>query len=281
MAARHITLSAVPVNAYVQQNQPPGVPPLELTGERTLPDVPAENYWYRRHLAVYEWIAARVGGAVRARHGLRRGLRLGSAGAHRPRRCSGSTRIPRRTSTPGCATRGPNLSFERGAVETYGEPGAFDAVVFLQTIEHVVDPVAVLAHFRDILSPGGAAYVSTPERAHAGPAGRQQVRQPVAPAGVPGARSSRELCRGVFDHVRDARPVPRPQAPRCTSWRCGWDGTASTAPRDHQARSMTGSRRRSRPVTSRCGPWRSHRRRPCQSSARPGARLPRRLPRRG
>src|SRR5829696_1161773 len=27
---------------------------LELTGERTLPDVPAENYWFRRHLAVYE-----------------------------------------------------------------------------------------------------------------------------------------------------------------------------------------------------------------------------------
>jgi len=46
----------------VQQNQPPGVPPLELTGERTLPDVPGENYWYRRHLAVYEWIAARVSG---------------------------------------------------------------------------------------------------------------------------------------------------------------------------------------------------------------------------
>ena len=64
------------VNAYLQQNQPPGVPPLELTGERTLPDVPAENYWYRRHLAVYEWIAARVAGARGARHGLRRGLRV-------------------------------------------------------------------------------------------------------------------------------------------------------------------------------------------------------------
>ena len=50
----------VPTNLYVQRDQPPGVPPLELTGERTLPDVPAENYWYRRHLAVYEWIGARV-----------------------------------------------------------------------------------------------------------------------------------------------------------------------------------------------------------------------------
>ena len=46
----------------MQQNQPPGVPPLALTGERTLPDVPEENYWFRRHLAVYEWIAERVRG---------------------------------------------------------------------------------------------------------------------------------------------------------------------------------------------------------------------------
>src|SRR5215218_7595868 len=47
---------------YVQRDQPEGVPPLALTGERTLPDVPVENYWFRRHLVVYEWIAARVGG---------------------------------------------------------------------------------------------------------------------------------------------------------------------------------------------------------------------------
>src|SRR3954470_19935405 len=47
---------------YVQRDQPPGVPPLALTGERTLHDVPEENYWYRRHLVVYEWIAERVGG---------------------------------------------------------------------------------------------------------------------------------------------------------------------------------------------------------------------------
>src|SRR5215204_1725653 len=47
---------------HLQENQPAGVPPLGLTGERTLPDVPDENYWYRRHLVVYEWIAERVRG---------------------------------------------------------------------------------------------------------------------------------------------------------------------------------------------------------------------------
>ena len=47
---------------YLQRDQPEGVPPLQLTGERTLPDVPEENYWFRRHLVVYEWIAARAHG---------------------------------------------------------------------------------------------------------------------------------------------------------------------------------------------------------------------------
>src|ERR1700716_2680298 len=62
MAGSHYPFG-VPVNVYVQQHQPPRVPPLELTGERTLPDVPEENYWFRRHLAVYEWISGRVAGA--------------------------------------------------------------------------------------------------------------------------------------------------------------------------------------------------------------------------
>src|SRR4051794_41940195 len=47
---------------YLQRDQPPGVPPLALDGERTLPDVPEENYWFQRHVAVYEWVAAQVGG---------------------------------------------------------------------------------------------------------------------------------------------------------------------------------------------------------------------------
>src|SRR3954467_2983382 len=51
-----------PMHDTVQRDQPDGVPPLALTGERTLPDVPEENYWYRRHLAVYEWIRRRVAG---------------------------------------------------------------------------------------------------------------------------------------------------------------------------------------------------------------------------
>src|SRR6195952_2104750 len=67
LRAGHSSEGPAPMSAdapelHLQRNQPPGVPPLSLTGERTLPDVPEENYWYRRHLVVYEWIRARVGG---------------------------------------------------------------------------------------------------------------------------------------------------------------------------------------------------------------------------
>ena len=113
------------IQAHLQENQPPGVPPLELTGERTLPDVPEENYWFRRHLAVYEWIAARgrrarvvdlacgegYGSDVLARHGRRgrrrrrepRGPRARAAALHAPQPALRARRWWRRTTSP--ATR--------------------------------------------------------------------------------------------------------------------------------------------------------------------------------
>ena len=149
------------MNAYVQQDQPPGVPPLQLTGERTLPDVPLENYWFRRHLAVYEWIGARVIGrrvldmACGEGYGSevlwRSAASVVGVDANPEAHEHARLRYPRQ-----------NLRFERGLVETYGEPGTFDAVVFLQTIEHVQDPVAVLEHFAELLAPGCVAFVSTP-----------------------------------------------------------------------------------------------------------------------
>src|SRR3954466_3531100 len=51
-----------PMEETVQTAQPDGVPPLELTGERTLPDVPAEHCWCGRPLAGSEWVAARGAG---------------------------------------------------------------------------------------------------------------------------------------------------------------------------------------------------------------------------
>src|SRR5205085_891547 len=174
---RHITLSAVPVNAYVQQSQPAGVPPLELTGERTLPDVPVENYWFRRHLAVYEWIAARVAGGrvidMACGEGYGSDLLASQAAL-----VVGVDANPDAYEHARARYLRDNLRFERGMVENYGKPASFDAVVFLQTIELVIDPRAVLEHMRSLLKPGGFLYVSTPNVLTLAPAGAPRSGNP-------------------------------------------------------------------------------------------------------
>jgi SAM-dependent methyltransferase len=210
------------VNAYVQRDQPPGVPALELTGERTLPDVPAENYWYRRHLAVYEWIGARVIGArvLDMACGEGYGAEVLSRGATS---VLGVDANPEAFEHARLRYRRQNLSFERGMVENHGAPGAFDAVVFLQTIEHVQDPVAVLEHFRSLLAPGGVAYVSTPNLLTLAPAGASKSDNPWHVREYR-AFEFRELCSSVFSEVRmlgvfHARKLRLHEL----ALACGWD----------------------------------------------------------
>jgi 2-polyprenyl-3-methyl-5-hydroxy-6-metoxy-1,4-benzoquinol methylase len=167
----------VAADAYLQRDQPPGVPPLRLTGERTLPDVPAENYWYRRHLAVYEWIGARVLGlrVLDMACGEGYGSEVLSRTADT---VVGVDANPEAFEHARLRYRRANLRFERAMVEMYGEPASFDAVVFLQTIEHVQDPRAVLEHFRSLLAPGGTAYITTPNVLTLAPAGAEKSDNP-------------------------------------------------------------------------------------------------------
>ncbi len=147
-----------PEQAYVQADQPEGVPPLELTGERTLPDVPEENYWYRRHLAVYEWIAARTRGQrvvdLACGEGYGSYLLASSAAA-----VIGVDANPEAHEHARLRYRRPNLEFRRELVEGFREP--VDAVAFLQTIEHIHDPGTLLAGFAEVAP---VSYVSTPNR---------------------------------------------------------------------------------------------------------------------
>jgi SAM-dependent methyltransferase len=175
------------------------VPPLELTGERTLPDVPAENYWYRRHLAVYEWIGARVAGkrVIDMACGEGYGSEVLSRSAASVLGVDGN---PEAYDHARLRYRRQNLAFERGAVEWYGEPDSFDVVVFLQTIEHVQDAKAVLEHFQRILAPGGVAYVSTPNLLTLAPPGAEKSDNPWHLREYRAAEFD-ELCRSVFDSV--------------------------------------------------------------------------------
>jgi SAM-dependent methyltransferase len=164
-----------PPDLYVQRDQPPGVPPLHLTGERTLPDVPEENYWYRRHLAVYEWIAERVGG--RRVVDLACGEGYGTAVLGRnAASVVGVDANPDAYEHARLKYTGGNVRFQRDMIETW--TGDVDCVVFLQTIEHVQDPDAVLARLRDLIGPGGVAYVSTPNVLTLAPAGAERSGNP-------------------------------------------------------------------------------------------------------
>jgi SAM-dependent methyltransferase len=157
---------------HLQENQPDGVPPLALTGERTLPDVPEENYWFRRHLAVYEWIAARVSGLRVA--DLACGEGYGSnALADSAAEVVGVDANPEAHEHARLRYRRANLSFERGLVESFA--GSCDAIVFLQTIEHVAKPGELLAGFARAAP---VAYVSTPNRLTLAPAGAEKSENP-------------------------------------------------------------------------------------------------------
>ena len=160
---------------YLQRDQPAGVPPLELTGERTLPDVPEENYWFRRHLVVYEWIAARVGGLdvidMASGEGYGANILAGAA-----RSVVGVDANPEAHEHSRLRYVRSNLSFARDLVETY--EGEADAISFLQTIEHVEAPGDVLEHFKALLRPGGTAYISTPNVLTLAPEGAERSGNP-------------------------------------------------------------------------------------------------------
>ncbi len=183
---------------YEQGDQPPGVPPLALTGERTLPDVPEENYWFRRHLAVYEWIAERVRGLrvidMACGEGYGSDVLAGMAAE-----VVGVDANPEAHEHARLRYRRENLRFERDLVETYASPA--DAVVFLQTIEHLQDPVSVLEHFRSLIGSEGRVFVSTPNVLTLAPAGAPRSDNPWH---VHEYRASEfeQLCRGRFCSVR-------------------------------------------------------------------------------
>jgi 2-polyprenyl-3-methyl-5-hydroxy-6-metoxy-1,4-benzoquinol methylase len=160
---------------YTQQDQPAGVPPLSLTGERTLPDVPAENYWYRRHLVVYRWIAERCRGLEVVDMACGEGYGA-DALARRARDVVGVDANPEAHDHARRRYVRDNLRFERALVE--GWEGECDAIVFLQTIEHLEDPNGALERFRSRLRPGGALYVSTPNVLTLAPQGAERSGNP-------------------------------------------------------------------------------------------------------
>ena len=182
---------------YLQRDQPDGVPPLQLTGERTLPDVPEENYWYQRHLVVYEWIAEQVRG--RRVVDLACGEGYGSAVLGRTAASVvGVDANPEAFEHARLKYTAETISFERDMIETWN--GEVDCVVFLQTIEHVQDPDAVLSRLNTLIGPDGIAFVSTPNLLTLAPEGAEKSGNPWHIKEYR-AHEFRELCARHFGSV--------------------------------------------------------------------------------
>ena len=195
--ARILARRLAVLDQHTQQNQPAGVPPLSLTGERTLPDVPAENYWYRRHLVVYRWIAERCKGLDVV--DLACGEGYGAAVlAERAARVTGVDANPEAHEHARLKYTRPGIRFVRDLIETWSEP--CDAVVFLQTIEHVQNPTEILDHVRSMLRPGGVAYVSTPNVLTLAPEGAEKSGNPWHVKEYR-AEEFRALCEQSFERV--------------------------------------------------------------------------------
>jgi 2-polyprenyl-3-methyl-5-hydroxy-6-metoxy-1,4-benzoquinol methylase len=162
---------------YLQRDQPDGVPPLALTGERTLPDVPEENYWYQRHLIVYEWIRDRIAGLkvidMACGEGYGSSVLSGQAAE-----VVGVDANPEAHEHARLRYSSPTVRFARDLVETFAEPA--DAVVFLQTIEHVQNPDEILERFKALTNDSGApaVYVSTPNVLTLAPEGAEKSGNP-------------------------------------------------------------------------------------------------------
>ena len=128
---------------------------------------------------------------------------------------------------------GGGVRFERDMIETW--TGDVDCVVFLQTIEHVQDPGAVLDRLRELVGPGGVAYVSTPNVLTLAPAGAERSGNPWH---VREYRPDeyRALCARHFGQRRPARPLPRAQAaPAPARARARGLGRGARPARDHEA----------------------------------------------
>jgi SAM-dependent methyltransferase len=134
---------------------------LPLTGERTVPGIPEENYWFRRHEIAYEYALAHVRGQV---------LEVGCGeGYGTARLASGADRIlgvdyDAATIAHAAATY-PGAQFVRGNLAALPvATESVDVLATLQVIEHVWNHPEFVAECLRVLRPGGLLFVTTPNR---------------------------------------------------------------------------------------------------------------------
>jgi SAM-dependent methyltransferase len=137
-------------------------PPLPLTGERTVPGIPEENYWFRRHEAVYVALRDRCAGAVVLEAGCGEGYGAGMLAEV----AAGVLALDLDPVTAAhVARRYPRTGVARAnLVALPVRDAGCDVVVSLQVIEHLWEQERFLRECLRVLRPSGTLLLSTPNR---------------------------------------------------------------------------------------------------------------------
>lgn len=135
---------------------------LPLTGERTVPGIAEENYWFRRHEVVYAAIAPRCAGLDVLEAGCGEGYGADLLAGVARRVVGLDYDVP---TAVHAARRYPRVDVARAnLVALPVRDGAVGAVVSLQVIEHLWEQERFLRECRRVLAPVGALLLSTPNR---------------------------------------------------------------------------------------------------------------------
>jgi SAM-dependent methyltransferase len=135
---------------------------LRLTGERTLPDIAEENYWFRRHEAAYLLLSPVVSGGSLLEVGAGEGYGAALLASQAAFTCALDYDA---SAIHHLSQRYPLLHAVRANLAALPfVSGSFDFVVSLQVIEHVWDHRQFLRECGRVLVPGGQLVLSTPNR---------------------------------------------------------------------------------------------------------------------
>jgi SAM-dependent methyltransferase len=138
---------------------------LPLTGERTVPGIWHENYWFRRHEAAYRWVAATVplAGRTVVEAGVGEGYGgqvLADAGAA----VVLGLDLDATTLRHVVRSYPPVLPVRANLVRLPCRSGSVDVVVSNQVVEHLWDQAGFVAECARVLRPGGRLVLTTPNR---------------------------------------------------------------------------------------------------------------------
>jgi SAM-dependent methyltransferase len=149
------------MSAFVT-NGPLGEGALPLTGERTIPELAEENYWFRRHEVVYERLAARCADRDVLEAGCGEGYGADLI-ADVARRVIGLDYD--KSAVEHVKARYPRVEMLHANLASLPLPdAAVDVVVNFQVIEHLWDQGQFVAECLRVLRPAGELLMSTPNR---------------------------------------------------------------------------------------------------------------------